>query len=95
MSLLQDAFLGKPSGEWLYVLVTWEWLAHLKFFLEFRVASGFEGFLSKQFDGVFEVLDEQPEVKAVSASQHDQWGESQSLSESKQRAGSRDFMSSF
>ncbi len=33
------------------------------------MASGFEGYLSKQVDGVFKVLDDRPDVKAVSASQ--------------------------
>ncbi len=36
------------------------------------MASGFEGFLSKQFDGVSEILDDRPDVKAVSVSQRDQ-----------------------
>ncbi len=36
------------------------------------MASGFEAFLSKQFDGVLEVLDDRPDVKAVSASPRDQ-----------------------
>ncbi len=36
------------------------------------MASGFKGFLNKQFDGVLEVLDDWPDVKAASASQHDQ-----------------------
>ncbi len=34
--------------------------------------SGFEGFLSKQFDRVFEVLDDRPYDKAICTLQHDQ-----------------------
>ncbi len=43
-----------------------------EFFSEFRVASGFKGFLNKQFDGVLELLDDGPDVKDASASQHNQ-----------------------
>lgn len=36
------------------------------------MASGFKGFLNKQFDGVLELLDDGPDVKDASASQHNQ-----------------------
>ncbi len=52
MSALRDAFLGKPSCDWLLFLVTR--LVHLKFFSEFQVPSGSNNFFSEKFDEVFE-----------------------------------------